>query len=320
MELRHLDITGSLEELRERLRTALCHEERIRLLLEQVQHSEGVGAALFLVMQAVPCILHCENRVSLKILLMLLMEGFSNAQAGHILSGTCKSKRKHCKACSKLVENIINTHILGDKFDPVQWECPTTDDGLMVGAITLDNNKARKIVENIEELADLSFACSDRKYQFLFAVRKYNAALGILRQKQEYIDEDIVNFQSNVDDFFQVWIQLFSQAGCTNYIHFLASGHIAEYMFRWRNLHCFSQQGWENFNSLLKVFFFRRTAHGGPSGRESGGPKSKLRPIGCWLQRRLLWMCGIADQLFQSNVSGNLDDISDTDSVDDIYT
>ncbi len=55
----------------------------------------------------------------------------------------------------------------------------------------------------------------------------------------------------------------FSKYGCKGtvivgvpYIHMLSSGHIAEYLFCWCNLHRFSQQGWEHFNSLLKVFSF----------------------------------------------------------------
>jgi hypothetical protein len=45
-----------------------------------------------------------------------------------------------------------------------------------------------------------------------------------MRSKEEYSDKDIIHFQSNVDDFFEVWVALFSSARCTNYIHFLASG------------------------------------------------------------------------------------------------
>jgi hypothetical protein len=86
--------------------------------------------------------------------------------------------------------------------------------------------------------------------------RGFNAATGIMRQKSDFADDQIQLFQAIIDDFFQVWVRLYSYAGCTNYIHLLSSGHIAEYMFRWQNLHCFSQQGWEYFNSLLKVFFF----------------------------------------------------------------
>jgi hypothetical protein len=67
------------------MQEALQHENRMRLLLDQVNHCEGVGLALFLVMQTVPCILHCENRACIKIIWMVISESFSNAEAGHIL-------------------------------------------------------------------------------------------------------------------------------------------------------------------------------------------------------------------------------------------
>ena len=76
----------------------------------------------------------------------------------------------------------------------------------------------------------------------------------------------------------------------TNYIHLLGSGHISEYLYRHRNLYRHLQQGWEAFNKLLKSFFFCRTGCGGGHG----GTQSKLKPIARWLQRRLLWLCGLS--------------------------
>jgi hypothetical protein len=93
--------------------------------------------------------------------------------------------------------------ILGNEFDPVQWECPMVENGLMVGAITLDNDRARKIVEEIKELCDISFANDEQKGQFMYCVHKYNSATAIMRLKREFMDEDIISFQSCIDDFFR---------------------------------------------------------------------------------------------------------------------
>ncbi len=86
LEIRSLDMTGSIEDMRAQLKEALHHELQLGQLLDQVSHCEGVGVALFLVLQAEPCILHCENRVCHKFLTMLVKEGYSNAEAGLILS------------------------------------------------------------------------------------------------------------------------------------------------------------------------------------------------------------------------------------------
>ena len=96
--------------------------------------------------------------------------------------------------------------------------------------------------------------------------------------------------------FFQDWIVLNDGlAGVTNYIHLLGSGHMSDYMFYWRNLYIHSQQGWEAFNSLLKTFFFRRTAHGG-AGNSGRSANSRLIPLARWLQRWLLWMLGYTEE------------------------
>jgi hypothetical protein len=74
----------------------------------------------------------------------------------------------------------------------------------------------------------------------------------------------------------------------------IASGHIADYLYKWKNLYRFSQQGWEAMNSLIKTFFFRRTSHGG--GVRGNSKKSRLIPIARWLQRRLIFLCRFSEE------------------------
>ena len=70
-------------------------------------------------------------------------------------------------------------------------------------------------------------------------------------------------------------------------------------MFKWQNLYCFSQLGWENFNHVFTTVYFILTNHGGR--RHAGTSKSKLLGIGRWLQRRLLWMVGVGAKIFSSD-------------------
>jgi hypothetical protein len=107
-----------------------------------------------------------------------------------------------------------------------------------------------------------------------------------------FTDEDIRECQDKIDLWFHDWVSLTGLDGMTNYVHLMSSGHITEYLVRHRNMYRHSQQGWEAFNALLKSFFFRRTGRGG--GR--GGAKSKLKPIARWLQRRVLWLCGLTNE------------------------
>jgi hypothetical protein len=74
----------------------------------------------------------------------------------------------------------------------------------------------------------------------------------------------------------------------------IGAGHVADYLYKWKNLYRFSQQGWEAMNSLIKTFFFRRTSHGG--GVKGNSIKSQLFPIARWLQRQLIFLGHITEE------------------------
>jgi len=67
-----------------------------------------------------------------------------------------------------------------------------------------------------------------------------------------------------------------------------------EYLKYWKGLYAHSQQGWEGLNSLIKVYYFRCTARGGKSGgKHVQGDKTRVRPLGRWLLRRIVWALGV---------------------------
>ena len=165
------------------------------------------------------------------------------------------------------------------------------------------------------------------RQEWIATIEEYQKALVILCSKKDLSDEEIFAFQRHINVFFQTWVRLSGgRSGMTNYIHMLVSGHISEYLFKWRNLWVHSQQGWEALNSLIKTFFLRRTGRGS-AGK---GEKSRLRPIARWFQRRMIWMCAysLADckrelELAQANNTTIADiainDILDQDDEADMH-
>ena len=120
------------------------------------------------------------------------------------------------------------------------------------------------------------------------ALESYKDSIKILRtSNRDVTDEEIDLFQKKVDEFHDVWVSIFGDAGLTNYIHYLSAGHIAHYLTVYRNLSKYSNQGWEALNSSIKTMYFRGTNKGGGGGK-GVRVKSKLKAIGLWLQRRLL--------------------------------
>ena len=121
--LRALEIEGDVVTRRQRLRDALRAEQQSRNLLHKIKYGTPVENALFCMMQAVPCILHCLNRTNLKLLTVLLTEGLNYAKSKKILSENAGPK-KRVEAFLLAVETKVNNSILGTPTNPTQWSLP----------------------------------------------------------------------------------------------------------------------------------------------------------------------------------------------------
>jgi hypothetical protein len=306
---RSLNVTGPLVARQQRLREHLLNENRARELQHMLKHSEPRDKAMYLVLQAVVCILHLENRVGLKSIESVLRSGLSKAAHGNLDWTTSTGTKKRQEEYVHRVTDIMQTKILGTASAPSQWRFPLTDDGQM-GSLSMDNNRTRATVNKIEGLIEVSFPDSDpNKAKLLRCFPHYRAAVVILRKNTDYTDAEISLFQEHIDAWFCDWINVYGKEGCTNYTHMLSSSHIMRYMQEWRCLHRYSQQGWEALNALVKSYFFRRTNRGGLA--KNSTRKSKLLGIARWLQRRMMWYSGHGDALFKP------EDCEDDDNHDD---
>jgi hypothetical protein len=81
--LRDLELNGSLSVMRDMLKAALAKEFTLQEIQEDISWGTiNLQTAFYLVINAVPCILHMENRVGLKILTRLLRLGLSSSWSG----------------------------------------------------------------------------------------------------------------------------------------------------------------------------------------------------------------------------------------------
>ena len=311
---RSMPISGLLQERQQRLKDVLLNEQRARDLSLMLKESQPKERAMYLVLQAVVCILHLENRVGLKSIESILRSGLSNAQKG-ILDWTTASGVQHRQdQYVQRISRIIGHKILGTAVAPAQWRFPLSDDGAM-GTLSMDNNRTRSIMNSIELLVEESFPNADvNKGRLLRCFPKYRAAMVLLRKNTDLDKEEIQTFQCLIDGWFNDWVRVYGKEGCTNYTHMLSSSHVMRYMEEWRCLHRFSQQGWEALNALIKSYFFRRTNRGGLS--KNSTKKSKLLGIARWLQRRIMWYSSQGDALFL-NEDDSVGCGSSSDSSDD---
>ena len=232
---------------------------------------------------------------------MRLVEGLSNVKDKRIvlMEQDVSSEGLRIKTFLKMIARIANVSILGNEENPSQWEIPYDEKAKAIGLISLCNNRTRKFMNNLELLISICLPeGSDRRSLWNNGILAYRNAIELVRQKEDLTDFAIYSFQREADKFFYYWISLHGVAGVTNYIHMIGAGHIGQYLFKWRNLYRHSQQGWEALNWLIKTFYFRRTNRGG-SVNQGKGKKSRLKPVGRYLQRRMMWATGLTEKMIE---------------------
>ena len=110
--MQNLDRLVTVELLREELIRQVIIERRVSKL--RVSHERDLlqDQGIFRLIDAVPCLLHCKNRVMLKIYKLLLIEGMNNADAG-LIYPTIKSKQERYDRLITKFERAVNRQILG---------------------------------------------------------------------------------------------------------------------------------------------------------------------------------------------------------------
>ena len=108
---------------------------------------------------------------------MILIEGLSNYQGAKFDGLEELSQAKREERYIKKVENIVRSLILGSYGSEAQWSLPvnkvsTGEESLsQIGTISMENYKARKCVNMIYLLIDVSIPDRERK-------ENYNLVLG----------------------------------------------------------------------------------------------------------------------------------------------
>lgn len=295
--------SGTLEERVEVLRGCLTQEFSYLSLQQAIAHDEiGRQNASVLLIDNLPCLLHLENRVGIKIVTCILRAGLQNAiDAKGLIYDQVTSKWQRIKQFLDRANAVFKKKLFGTPQKQCRWNIPYEDDKECIGVLSFGNQRARKAINGIKSLVEVCVPLEDDQVRWVDCIGEYSAAMEIARSKEDLDDQQIHSFQRHVDDFFQEWLKIMKgKEGVTNYIHMLASGHVAEYMFEYRNLYLHSQQGWEAMNSIVKSVYFRRTNRGG--GR---GDRSRLLGLVRWLQRRMLWLAGYSYDEMEAAVQQN---------------
>jgi len=116
------------------------------------------------------------------------------------------------------------------------------------------------------------------------AIEKFRLIMKSLQRHEDFTDDEIKQLQLDIDEFAALWISLTGEDGIGNYFHYLISGHVTFFLYKYRNLYKLCQQGWESLNGRMKNFHFRRTQMGG-----KGSKGFIFSPIYRCFLRRIGW-------------------------------
>ena len=68
----------------------------------------------------------------------------------------------------------------------------------------MNNTKARAMLNKLELLIDISIVDEERKSKYLEAINFLRPSLVLLRQKNDFTNKQIQEFQKGVNKFFQI--------------------------------------------------------------------------------------------------------------------
>ena len=134
------------------VKECLQAEKEMCQLIEQISHSDTRTESMKIIIQYIPCIMHCKN--------MLPIKGISNAQ-GNLLGGMDKLSFKEREASYiESMNKIISESLLGSEGNDAQFSVPLVDkkdvQGHQIGTITMENYCMQKIIDGLDQLIDIS--------------------------------------------------------------------------------------------------------------------------------------------------------------------
>ena len=92
----------------------------------------------------------------------------------------------------------------------------------------------RKMMKRIDPLLIHIAVVKSRRTKWKIAMIHIRKAFQITRKHGEYTDKGIVQFQIEVDQFYDPWLSLYGLNASSNYMIFLSSGYLTTYMHKFR--------------------------------------------------------------------------------------
>ncbi|KAL7556672.1 hypothetical protein ACA910_010058 [Epithemia clementina (nom. ined.)] len=210
---RGLNFAGTIADHQKCLRNSLLKEWTLRHLLASIAHSDKeIEQFMLLLIEAVPCILYLENRVGLKILMVLLHEGLKYTKDDSLFPNI-PSKSEQVDQFFNMVNRYCNESIWGTVDCPAQWKCPREGTKMdQVCEISLENTRTRLCILHLGGLIKQAIVDPQQKTMWIGCINdRFIPAMSLLRQKTDFKNDNIDSFQGKIDCFFQIGLYFMAE-------------------------------------------------------------------------------------------------------------
>ncbi|KAJ1444988.1 hypothetical protein M885DRAFT_608985, partial [Pelagophyceae sp. CCMP2097] len=276
---------GGLKARVAQLRMLLEGADRLYELREELLHgSPKEGSLLKLIEFTIPCLLHLENRSREAFFSRIVNRLFDRGLGLRAIK-------------DKVAEVSLYVNMYGAGRDVTgrlgQTSMTVNDQGDAVNKMTFANDKIAGILKHVgHDVIGMCFEAADPGRAHAHeALRLYEELIAKLRGHADLSGVEIDEVSKLCSATYGKYLDTFGYEGLTNYWHIIGSCHIVYYLRRFGSMYRYQNQGWEHTNHLLKRFFLTRTQRGGRNG--AGARVSRVRAVGKWSQRRLMWLCAL---------------------------
>ena len=295
--IRGIPLQGSnLDDWHSALRCCIAMEKKIEFLLqvrEWYKKGRETVPLVEVIELLIPCVLHLENRANEKIITCILRYGLNQFMGSSVTDVSAKS-------FILLLQDVIQKQVLGTIDAPSQWKLrwSKTSDGITIDNVQVRNQTSRKLLERVDIIIEEAVADEEIRSKLIVGLSSYVNALELLLLHRALDEEEMEQFQDYIDDFFEVWLEIFGIDGMSNYIHLLGSGHVLHFLKKYNCLYLYSQQGWEALNNTIQAYIHQNSQRGGKGSGQKKGEKSYIFPLVRYILRDLLWKTGDGDRFF----------------------
>jgi hypothetical protein len=163
---------------------------------------------------------------------------------------------------------VLNETACGTPEKPGQYQVPMNDKDDNLGEIKRVDGWDKKLEHVFVSILSRLLLKPDQSKlsQWSEFFQDMSEIMTTLRKHDNFSDFDIHCIESKINAWTSKWIALTGRECMTNYNHVLTSVHMIYYLKRWRNLHRFSNQGWENLTASIQYVYHRRSQHRGSAG------------------------------------------------------